>query len=351
MQNLGTREIETKRLLLRRFRKEDAGEMYRNWANDDSVTKYMRWNTHTGVAETEEVLSRWLEAQEKPDTYHWGISLKDGGALIGSIGADLRQLDDSAEVGYCIGRAYWRNGYTAEALRGIIEYLFLRVGVNRIEAYHSVDNPASGRVMEKAGMRYEGFARQKYRCRLGYQDSKLYGVLRSDIEELKLILPDAAYKQQYAEMVEEFQSKDQKITPAALTCGKDDFEEVLRTAENYRNGIVPDGHVPSTVYWLLRLPDNRLIGAVDIRHRLNEHLREVGGNIGYGIRPSERRKGYAVKQLALALDKCREMGMAEAVVSCDTDNTGSAKTIRKNGGILDGEGNDGVPYQRYKIKL
>lgn len=89
-----------------------------------------------------------------------------------------------------------------------------------------------------------------------------------------------------------------------------------------------------------------------IRHRLNEHLLRIGGHIGYGIRPSERNKGYATMQLALALDKAKEMGLTRVLLTCDKYNIGSAKTIINNGGILDSEDIiDGIEIQRYWIEL
>lgn len=91
---------------------------------------------------------------------------------------------------------------------------------------------------------------------------------------------------------------------------------------------------------------------IDIRHRLNEYLLQFGGNIGYSVRPSQRRKGYATEMLALALEECRKLGIDRALVTCDKTNIGSAKTIQKNGGVLENEVLEGDRItQRYWIGL
>lgn len=93
-------------------------------------------------------------------------------------------------------------------------------------------------------------------------------------------------------------------------------------------------------------------GSIDIRHRLNEYLLQFGGNIGYSVRPSQRRKGYATEMLALALEECRKWGLNRALVTCDKTNIGSAKTIQKNGGVLENEVLEGDRItQRYWIAL
>jgi predicted acetyltransferase len=134
----------------------------------------------------------------------------------------------------------------------------------------------------------------------------------------------------------------------------------LDHAENYPDWIDKikadltreDGrHVPSTTYFAVT--DNHIVGTLQIRHKLNDFLLGYGGHIGYGVRPSERRKGYASEMLAQALDICRRSGIKKALVTCDNDNIGSARTIMKNGGILENEvpQQDGTILQRYWINL
>lgn len=95
-----------------------------------------------------------------------------------------------------------------------------------------------------------------------------------------------------------------------------------------------------------------MVGAVNIRHCLNDHLLLCGGHIGDGIRPSERRKGYATQMIGLALEECRKIGIKKVLMVCDKDNIGSAKSIIRNGGILENEViENGKIKQRYWIDL
>ncbi len=112
------------------------------------------------------------------------------------------------------------------------------------------------------------------------------------------------------------------------------------------------GLVPDSTFFCLDEDRNIVVGAVNIRHYLNEALLLNGGHIGDGVRPSERRKGIATKMISLALDECRKLGIQKVLMVCDKDNVGSAKSIRNNGGILENEIIvDGVVEQRYWIEL
>lgn len=130
-------------------------------------------------------------------------------------------------------------------------------------------------------------------------------------------------------------------------------------AENYAEWIEKinaditrdDGeHVSGTVYFAV--DEGCIVGMIAIRHRLNDYLLRFGGHIGYGVRPSQRRKGYAARMLALALEKCRELGIGRALVTCDDDNVGSARTIEKNGGVLENKvEEEGKLIRRYWITV
>lgn len=137
----------------------------------------------------------------------------------------------------------------------------------------------------------------------------------------------------------------------------------LRTAETYEEWLdfrgrdEKKGWVPSHTWLAVRKSDGRVVGIVHYRSPLTEFLLQYGGHIGYCIRPSERRKGYAKEQLRLTLEKCREAGEAKVLVTCDPENTASEKTILANGGVLENEvedvpglGKSGV-VRRYWITL
>lgn len=184
MKNIGTQEINTERLILRRFIENDAENMFHNWANDPEVTKFLRWPPHEDVEVTKNLLKEWVANYADPTRYEWAIALKENDMVIGSIGLfDISEIDESGEIGYCIGRAWWGKGMMTEVLKAIIAFGIEQVGFNRLEAGHSVHNPASGKVMQKAGMTYEGIARQKYKSMLGFQDSKFYSFLKDDYKK------------------------------------------------------------------------------------------------------------------------------------------------------------------------
>ncbi|MHB1153899.1 MAG: GNAT family N-acetyltransferase [Eubacteriales bacterium] len=182
MRHAGTQTIKTVGLTLHKIELGDADMMFRNWANDDEVSRYMRWPTHKNAEETRAVIRNWSEGYKDQNRYHWGICLDDG-EMIGSVGVIITaEYDHKAEIGYCIGRKWWGKGYTGEAVKAVLYYMFTNTDIERIEAYHSVLNPASGKVMVKAGMHHEGFARHKYKNRDGFQDCELYGIIREDWE-------------------------------------------------------------------------------------------------------------------------------------------------------------------------
>ena len=179
MNHLGTQTLETPRLILRPFTLEDAPAMYRNWASDPEVTKYLTWPTHPSVQVSQMVLSDWVSCYEKKDYYQWAIVLRETDEPIGSM-AVVSQRDDvgKAEIGYCIGRRWWRQGITPEALSAVIRFLMDEVGMQRIEARHDPRNPASGAVMRKCGMTFEGTLRRSDWNNQGLCDASYYAIVK-----------------------------------------------------------------------------------------------------------------------------------------------------------------------------
>ena len=177
----GTVTLETHRLILRKAELADALAMFHNWASDEDVTKFLTWPTYKTVESAYPILNIWVNNYEKLDFYQWMIVLKEIGEPIGSISV-VNHRDDiaEAEIGYCIGKHWWHQGIVSEALTAVMDYLFDEVGMNRIEAKHDVNNPHSGGVMKKCGMRYEGTSRQSDRNNQGICDLVTYGILRSD---------------------------------------------------------------------------------------------------------------------------------------------------------------------------
>lgn len=167
---------------------------------------------------------------------------------------------------------------------------------------------------------------------------------------LRLVKASEKYRSQISDMMEEWNSFGEKIVPYAIR--RLDY----RDFENYCNNLeIKDGSsalVPDSTFFCFDSDRNIMVGAVNIRHYLNESLLLNGGHIGDGVRPSERRKGIATKMIALALDECRKLGIEKVLMVCDKENIGSAKSIINNGGVLENEVEvDGVIEQRYWIDL
>ena len=169
---------------------------------------------------------------------------------------------------------------------------------------------------------------------------------------INLVKPDAAYKAPYMEMLEYWKSTEEPLEPWVLRQDASDFDALIRRLEDLSCGSCVTGIVPSSTFWILESETGRVVGAVNIRHYLNEELLRVWGNIGYGIRPDERSKGYATHALALALEKCQGLRMKCVLLGCHKDNAASARVIQKNGGVLENEvADDGKIIQRYWIAL
>ena len=180
MDKIGTKRIETERLSLRRFTVEDADAMYRNWASDPLVTKYLTWPPHATVEDTRALLADWVTKYDDCAYFNWAIERK-GVGLIGSIGVvSLSEEIGAAELGYCIGVPWWGEGLMTEAVKALLDFLFDEVDVNRVTAKHDVENPRSGRVMTKAGMHLEGTLRQAGKNNRGIIDVVVYSMIRSD---------------------------------------------------------------------------------------------------------------------------------------------------------------------------
>ena len=176
----GTVTIETERLILRKAWMEDAEPMFRNWANNPEVTKFLTWPIHESIEVTRNLLANWVESYQKDDYYQWMIVLKETGEPIGSLLVSTLGRAESAHVGYCIGKKWWHRGIMTEALRAVINFLFDQVGYHRVESLHDPNNPHSGDVMKKCGMKYEGTLREADRNNQGICDACYYGLLADE---------------------------------------------------------------------------------------------------------------------------------------------------------------------------
>ena len=179
--------------------------------------------------------------------------------------------------------------------------------------------------------------------------------LMEETMALKLIKLTKEYEKQLCEMIEEWKL-DQEINHtnrSPWVIFKNDCHDFDYYLEHLEVKEASKDWVPDSVFFLLDEDRDRLLGAVNIRHYLNDALLKEGGHIGDGIRPSERRKGYATEMIRLALTECKKLGIDKVLMTCSKDNIGSAKSIVKNGGVLENEfvNSDGDVEQRYWISL
>jgi len=173
------------------------------------------------------------------------------------------------------------------------------------------------------------------------------------MEKIILVKPDLSYADEIIKYKEESLKESPIINGSA---GLDRFSSIEIWFEELKKrsceDTVPKGLVPSSTYLAVREKDNYIVGMIDIRHYLNEYLTQVGGNIGYGVRKTERNKGYAKQMLKLALEKCKELKIKKVLITCDEDNIASEKVILSaNAKLEDIRNVDGENKKRFWIDL
>jgi len=167
--------IETPRLILRRAQIKDAADIF-EYGSDPEVTKTLEWDGLTTIDEARDsIFNYYWEVPGK-----WLIELKGEGKVIGGIDVRLKHSHDKASFGYALNRHFWGKGYMAEALEAVVVLCFDKLEANRVEARHFAGNEASGRVMEKVGMKLEGLAKQGEIVKGKPHDVLFYGLCRED---------------------------------------------------------------------------------------------------------------------------------------------------------------------------
>lgn len=183
LNNKGTITITTERLILRKFNLNDIGDFYNNVGNDAEVSKYVVWNRHENINVTSEYINKCISDYEKDYVYNWVIELKDIHKVIGSISCvKVDVKNETCEVGYVLSSKYWNKGYMTETLKSVINYLMNDEGYKTIYANHLGANKASGRVMEKSGMQFEGILRNRMidKNTLKYDNLYSYSITKID---------------------------------------------------------------------------------------------------------------------------------------------------------------------------
>ena len=174
-------------------------------------------------------------------------------------------------------------------------------------------------------------------------------------EKLLLLRPDEGNIGQYEDYRREFLKSGDSMDGTGPMRRFENSRDWLAHVRSYESmEALPEGKVLATQYLLFRESDGKLLGMLQLRHYLNDYLRRIAGHIGYSVRPSERRRGYAKRMLAMALDEARKLGLERVMISCFVGNEGSRRTILSNGGVFDStvfDEEDGELLERYWITL
>ena len=175
------------------------------------------------------------------------------------------------------------------------------------------------------------------------------------MENLILLRPTAEYAEQIKEYRQEFLDEGDSMDGCGPLRRLEDPEEYIKVCAEYEDPEkVPSRLVPATQFFFVRKSDNKLVGMIQVRHCFNDFLEKYAGHIGYSVRPSERRKGYAKQMLKMALPYCREIGLDKVLIACIDGNIGSEKTILANGGVYEStvhEPDENVYLKRFWIEL
>ncbi|MGN1344844.1 MAG: GNAT family N-acetyltransferase [Traorella sp.] len=340
--------LQTERLKLRPWKESDLDDFY-EYAKVEGVGELAGWCHHQSKDETKMILDSFIKHKKT-------FALVYQGKVIGSLGIECYneknypELDklQGREIGYVLSKEYWGQGIMPEAVKAVIQYLFDVVQLDFILVGHFTRNHRSERVIQKCGFSYIKTIDYETRYHT-IEKSKEY-ILYHPQKHLKLVKLTHEYQQQLFDMMDEWTSINEKIVPYAIRkVDYHDFDHYLQSLDikEHEKGLVPD-----STFFCLDVERNIFVGAVNIRHYLNEQLLLNGGHIGDGVRPSERRKGIATQMIALALEECRKLGIDKVLMVCDKNNIASAKSIMKNGGILENEiVVDDIVEQRYWISL
>ena len=172
---------------------------------------------------------------------------------------------------------------------------------------------------------------------------------------MRLIEPTIEYESQILAYRKEFLDRGDSMDGTGALRKLDHPQDWIEYSNKLKDPLtVPEGRVPATQYMLVREEDQKIVGMIQLRHYLNDHLEKYGGHIGYSVAPSERRKGYAALMLKTVLPKCKELGLVRVLITCIRGNEGSKRTILKNGGVYEStvfEPDEGAYLERYWIDL
>ena len=310
--------LETERLILRKLSINDAKDAFKNWTSHEEVSKYMTWSTHKTIEDTKEWLKQVEKTYEENTGYEWGIVLKKTNELIGSIGVYLKkEFDNRYEIGYVLSKKYWRQGYTTESLKCVMDYLINEEKIKKFVGRHACLNGASGSVMQKAGFRY-------------VKDEWYEKLDKSAVFETK------TYYYDVYDNIEKPKKEDAKEIAKLVVSAWQDAYKGLLDAEYLKNLDVEK----STKRWeeeieakrniLIYKENGQILGV--IKYGEDELLKCNGEIYVLYTNPEERRKGIGTKLLNNAKQELLKSGFKELTVWCLDGNRIGEIFYTKSGG-------------------
>lgn len=179
--HVGTKPIETERLIMRRFEYTDNEDMLKNWVSDPAIQSMYSEPVYTTKQEVKELLDKYIGAYEKKDYYRWAIILKKTGECIGQIAYFLVDSKNHfAEIEYCIGSRFQSKGFATEATKAVIQFGFNKMNLHKVQICHKSINIPSKKVIEKCGLVYEGALRDFFYMDGQYVDRLYYSILKGE---------------------------------------------------------------------------------------------------------------------------------------------------------------------------
>ena len=177
------RELHTEALILRKVRREDAQLYYERIGRCEAVSRYMLFQPHRDLSESVASIEKALLRYETGRCYRWAIALSEDDSIVGII--ELLRFDeetDSCSFAYMLGENFWGRGYGTQALKAVLQFAFEQMQLSYVEVDHMAENPASGAVMQKAGMNYQRTEKGKYEKNGVYHDARIYRITREEWE-------------------------------------------------------------------------------------------------------------------------------------------------------------------------
>lgn len=315
MNNLGTKTLDTERLILRKFEEKDAEELYNGYMNQEEFLYYAHKETKT-IEEIQEIIKNKLERYQNDDYYNWVITLKETGNVIGAINLNVDNHNDSVQFNYAIDNRYTNKGYMTEALNEMKRFCLNDLKVNRFQGGCCIENIASKRVMEKCGMQYEGTLRSYINLKDGYHDMHMFSIISkaSKIDEnndLKIF--NIKDKQEFIEEVAiltEIEWGKEIGTP-------EEFDErVNRKIEKIISRLDAENYCK-----LILLDENKLVGFISIFPHDGDERQDLSPWYAtMYVKDEYRGKGYSKILNDAILEEARNRGFEKLYLKSELEN-------------------------------